>query len=75
MHIVFDTRELYFLTQYLPVHRELERRGIQSSFVAYHNRPEALEAMRRAFEAQRLPVSWQATKESGLEYYRKLEPD
>jgi hypothetical protein len=75
MHIVFDTRELYFLTQYLPVHRELERRGIQSSFVAYHNRPEALEAMRRAFHAARLPVTWFASKEAGLEHYRKLEPD
>jgi hypothetical protein len=75
VHVVFDTRELYFLTQYLPVHRELERRGIESSFVAYHNRPEALDAMRRAFDAQRLPVRWFASKEEGLEHYRALEPD
>jgi hypothetical protein len=73
--IVFDTRELYFLTQYLPVHRELERRGIDSSFVAYHNRPEAWEAMRRAFDAARLPVSWHATKEAGLEHYCATQPD
>jgi hypothetical protein len=75
VQIVFDTRELYFLTQYLPVHSELERRGIESTFVAYHNRPDALEAMRRAFDAARLPVAWFATKEAGLEHYRQLAPD
>src|SRR5688572_23349810 len=75
VHVAFDTRELYFLTQYLPVHRELERRGVESSFVAYHNRPQALEAMQRAFAAARLPVSWFDTKEAGLEHYKRLAPD
>jgi hypothetical protein len=75
VHVAFDTRELYFLTQYLPVRRELERRGIDSSFVAYHNRPEALEAMRRAFAAAQLPVTWFDSKEAGLEHYRRLAPE
>jgi hypothetical protein len=75
VHVAFDTRELYYLTQYLPVHRELARRGVESSFVAYHNRPEALEAMRRAFESARLPVTWFESKEAGLEHYKKLVPD
>jgi hypothetical protein len=75
VHVVFDTRELYFLTQYLPVWRELARRGVEASFVAYHNRPQAQEAMRRAFEAARLPVTWCATKEDGLAHYRHLAPD
>jgi len=43
--------------------------------VAYHNRPGAQEAMHRAFEAARLPVTWLETKEQGLEHYRRLAPD
>jgi hypothetical protein len=75
VHVVFDTRELYFVTQYLPVWRELDRRGIGASFVGYHNRPGAHEAMQRAFDAARLPVTWFETKEQGLEHYRRLAPD
>jgi hypothetical protein len=75
VHIAFDTSELYFLTQYLPVYRELERRGVEASFAAYHNRPGALEAMRRAFQAARLPVTWCETREQGLEHYRRLAPE
>jgi hypothetical protein len=75
VHVVFDTRELYFLTQYLPVWRELTRRGVEASFVAYHNRPSAQEAMRRAFATAGLPVTWHATKEEGLEHYQRLAPD
>jgi hypothetical protein len=75
MHVVFDTRELYFLTQYDPVRRALERRGVRCSFVAYHNRPTMLDAMRIAFERDGLDVTWCETKEDGLAHYRALRPD
>ncbi|RTZ98978.1 MAG: CDP-glycerol--poly(glycerophosphate) glycerophosphotransferase, partial [Deltaproteobacteria bacterium] len=35
MIIYFDTLHLYYLTQYLPVYRELVRRGIEAVFVFY----------------------------------------
>jgi len=75
MLIVFDTRELYFLTQYVPVHRALRARGIDCRFVAYHNRPAVLAATRKAFERLDLPVSWFETREQGLEWYRREAPD
>ncbi len=75
MRVVFDTRELYFLTQYLPVHRALRARGVECRFVAYHNRPTQLEATRRAFERAGLPAVWFETREQGLEWYRREAPD
>lgn len=75
MKVVFDTRELYFLTQYLPVRRALARRGVACTFVAYHNRPTMLPQMRAAFARDGLDVAWCATKEDGLAHYRALEPD
>ncbi len=75
MRIVFDTRELYFLTQYVPVHRALRARGVECRFVAYHNRPTQLQAMRAAFERSSLPVVWFETRAQGLEWYRSEAPE
>ena len=75
VHVALDSYELYYLTQYLPVYQELQRRGVESSFVAYHTRPEALESMRRFFARTGLPVRWFETKEAGLEHYRREAPE
>jgi len=55
--------------------RVLAQRGIECRFVAYHNRPTQLAAMRAAFERLGLPVEWFATKEEGLAFYRRERPD
>ncbi len=75
MRVVFDTRELYFLTQYLPVYRALRKRGADCRFVAYHNRPTMLDGMRKAFERWDLPVEWCETREDGLAYHQREKPD
>ncbi|NOT31262.1 MAG: CDP-glycerol--poly(glycerophosphate) glycerophosphotransferase [Planctomycetes bacterium] len=75
MKVVFDTRELYFLTQYLPVWRVLRRRGVECAFACYHNRPTQLAAMRSAVARAGLPARWFATKEEGLAWYRSEPPD
>lgn len=75
MKVFFDTRELYFLTQYLPVWRVLARRGIECVFVAYRNRPTQLAAMEKAFAERALPVRWFTTREEAVAFYRAEEPD
>ena len=75
MKVFFDTRELYFLTQHLPVYRVLARRGVVCTFVAYHNRPTQLAAMEKAFAERALPVRWFATREEAVLWYRAEEPD
>jgi len=73
--VFFDTRELYFLTQYAPVFRALRARGVECRFVAYDNRPEQLAAAKKAFADLALPVQWCGTKEDGLAFYRTEQPD
>jgi hypothetical protein len=73
--LFFDARELYFLTQYLPVYRALTRRGAECGFLAYGNRPTMQERMRRAFERLALPVTWVETREDGLAFYQRERPD
>lgn len=75
MKLVFDTREIYFLTQYLPVYRVLRSRGVECHFALYENRPTQLAATRKAVERLELPARWFETKEAGLDWYRSERPD
>ena len=75
MRVVFDARELYFLTQYLPVWRALRRRGVECTFSCYHNRPTQLAAMKKAVERAGLPARWFENKTDGLAWYRSEPPD
>ena len=75
MRILFDARQLYFLTQYVPVYETLRQRGVESWFVGYYNRPDQQEAIGRAYEQSALPVVWFETREEGLQHYRKERPD
>jgi len=75
MKVVFDTRELYFLTQYVPVYRVLAARGVSCSFALYENRPTQLAACKKAVERLGLPARWFTTKEEGLAWYRSEPPD
>lgn len=75
MKVVFDTRELYFLTQYLPVWRVLRRRGVECTFACYHNRPTQLAAVQKAVARAGLPVRWFVSKEEGLAWYQAEPPD
>ncbi len=73
--IFFDARELYFLTQYIPVYRVLEARGIECHFVAYDNRSSHRSAIRAGFDALELPTIWVEDKQQGLDVYRREAPD
>lgn len=75
MRVFFDTREIYFLTQYLPVQRVLAARGVECRFALYENRPTQLAAARSAVERLGLPAVWFATKEAGLAWYQRECPD
>lgn len=74
MHVLFDARELYFLTQYLPVERELSERGVECGFVAYQDRSGS-DRLRQAFAATGRTIHWTKSKESGLDLYRDMAPD
>jgi len=74
VRIWFDTAHLYYMTQFQPVRRELERRGAECRF-AFYRREESRAASELA--AQRLAIEpvWVASKEEAFELYRREAPD
>jgi hypothetical protein len=75
LKVLFDTRELYFLTQYVPVWRELRARGVECGFALYENRPTQRAAIEEAVRRLGLPARWFPEKVDGLAWYRAEEPD
>ena len=74
MKVVFDTRELYHLTQFVPVQRVLAARGVACEFTFYENRPTQLAATRQAVERLGLPARWFTTREEALADYQRQQP-
>ena len=75
MRVHFDTREIYFLTQFLPLARALRKRGAECTFVAYENRPTQRDGIRDGFAAAGIRPRWFETREDALEFYQDEEPD
>lgn len=74
MSVYFDTLHLYYLTQYLPVFREIVKRGIKVVFVFY--RYEATEAIiTKIIEAEKLPSVWVTSPDQAVALYQKECPD
>lgn len=74
MDVTFDSPHLYYLTQYLPVYRELERRGIGCRFVFY-SETGMTEAARRVIRRERLPRVWMADDRQSARYYQEHPAD
>lgn len=73
MIIYFDTLHLYYLTQFLPVFRELERQGIRAVFIFYrHDTTDTIVA--QVIENEKLPVAWVDSPDQAVTLYRKDRP-
>jgi len=71
--ILFDVRELYYLPQYLPVFRELARRGAVCQFVFYQN-PDFDSLLRAVAKQEELDVVWVAGEGEALAHYQICSP-
>lgn len=72
MKIIFDVQELYYLAQYLPVLKELEKRDVSCSFVIYEN-PEFNNLFVKAIKKEGLAVKWVKDKHEALDYYMSIK--
>jgi hypothetical protein len=70
--IWFDAAHLYYLTQFLPLRRELERRGARCDFV-FHHRRESRAVSERAARDLGLDPVWVASK--AFDHYAAQRPD
>ena len=73
--IFFDVAYLYYLTQYRPVQRALERRGIEVHSVVYERPRQSTAVVRAAIARLGLSCSWVGSQAAALEIYRRERPD
>jgi len=74
MKIIFDVQELYYLAQYLPVFRELEKRGVSCSFAIYENR-DFNHLLTKAVKEENLDACFVKDKYCALEHYLRKRAD
>lgn len=77
--MVFDVPHLYYLPQFIPVFRELQRRsssGFEALFLLYSeiDGPEFAAVMADVAAKEELPHRWVKTLEEGLAYYEATRP-
>ncbi len=74
MKLLFDVQELYYLAQYLPVFKALEREKVSCEFVIYEN-PQFNHLLNEAVKDDDLPVHWVKDKHGALSYYLAQRAD
>lgn len=74
MLVAFDTLNIYYLPQYLPIFRVLERNGHRVIFVCYRNKNKTA-GFDQAFNALNVEYIWVDDKTAALEKYLELKPD
>ena len=74
MKLLFDVQELYYLAQYLPIFKELQRRKVCCEFVIYEN-PQFAHLLKKAVVEDALPARWVKDKRHALAYYLEQKAD
>ncbi|WOH39380.1 CDP-glycerol glycerophosphotransferase family protein [Thalassotalea fonticola] len=67
MKVIFDVLHLYYLPQYLPVHQELKKQGIITSFVFYHGIHD--DVINSIISENELPHIWVDSEQQACNYY------
>lgn len=74
MKVIFDTRNIYYLPQYLPIYRELVKRGHEVGFVCFHNKTDEAVAT-QIFDRLGFSPVWFDDREQSIEYYLEQKAD
>jgi len=74
MKVIFDTLNNYYLPQYLPIYRELLKRGHELSFVAYTNKDDKAQ-VQGLFDEHKLNTTWVDGTEQAEAFYLKEKAD
>ncbi len=74
MLVIFDTLNIYYLPQYFPILRELDRAGHQARFVCYLNKNKK-DLFGGVFERLNIDCSWVRSQKEAAELYVEQKPD
>ena len=73
MNIFFDTKQLYFIPQYLPVYRELEKRGHKVTLAIYPSTHDNI--IEDIAKKENLNIIWVKNNEESLNAYKEGKAD
>ncbi|WP_371376913.1 CDP-glycerol glycerophosphotransferase family protein [Thalassotalea aquiviva] len=73
MKVIFDVLHLYYLPQYLPVHHQLKQRGIDTSFVFYPSKDDAV--IKQIIANEQLASHWVKDDKEASAYYLEQAAD
>jgi len=72
--LIFDIQELYYLAQYIPVYRELKKRGAECTFVIYENK-DFNELLKEVIQTEGLSSVWVKDEHQALAFYLQKKAD
>ncbi len=75
MKVYFDVQELYYLPQYMPIRRELDKHGIDSAFLLYSSVSESMPSILIEAGIPCKSIKHVDGYENALALYRKEKPD
>ena len=73
MNVIFDTKSLYYLPQYLPVYKELQKLNAVSTFVFYEDVHDDI--IKQIISEDDLPAVWVKNQEEAAAYYESKKAD
>ena len=74
LSIFFDVQELYYLPQYLPVFKQLQKDTIfESKFIFHHGKFD--DVINKIIADECLPATWVQDKNFALKFYLSEKPD
>ena len=72
--IFFDVQELYYLPQYLPVYKELQKENIfETKFIFHHGKFDDI--VKKIIKEECLPTIWVQNKSHALKFYLTEKPN
>jgi len=74
MKVIFDTRNIYYLPQYLPIYRELLDRGHSAGFVCYRNKDDPAQS-ERVLNQYDISAQWFDDRSDAIKYYLEQKAD
>ena len=71
--IFFDVQELYYLPQYLPVYKQLQKENVfESKFIFHHGKFD--DVIKKIIKDECLPACWVQDKNHALKFYLTEKP-
>lgn len=74
MKVIFDTLNIYYLPQYLPIYRVLLGRGHEVEFICYSDKND-ISLCKKLFSENGIQERWVENQKEASEYYEKEKAD